>query len=153
MIYFGPNTSAVQRLIDRARHLSNEDAHAVLRARSSYVAVRLADDAERAALRRAVLSARRSKRTEPYDAARHAAAEAFRVARRGEVGPWLGVSAAIANAAGALVVGDMLDLEDFELLYRPWRAATHGAELVPIGPGNGGFGVAKQRRRPTVIGG
>jgi len=153
MISFGPNSEAVQRMIERARRISNEDAHAVLNARASFVGMRAADDAERSALRRAVVSARRSKRLEPYLAARHAASDAFRQARRGEVGPWLGVSAAIANAAGALVVSDLLELEDFEVLYRPWRSAIHGAELVAVGPGGGAFGTAKRRRPTTLVGG
>ena len=149
---YGPNSEAVQRLIDAARRIASEDAHAILRLRIQFVGLRSADDAERAALRRALTAAKRSRRLDAYVGARHAAAEAFREARRGEVGPWLGVSAAIANASGALVLGDLLELEDFELLYRPWRSAIHGARLVPLGPGQTAFGMPPRRRPGSLIG-
>jgi hypothetical protein len=153
MTRYGPNDQAVQQLIARARHVSAEDGHAILDARMDFVGVRAADDAERAALRRVQTAARRSRRLEAYNEARHAVATALREARHGEVGPWLSVSATIANAAGAVVVQDLLDLEDFELLYRPWRLATQRSGLVPTGPGRTPFGVPQRRRTGTLIGG
>ena len=153
MTRYGPNDDAVQQLIARARHISAEDAHAILDARMDFIRVRAADDAERAALRRVQSAARRSRRLDAYNEARHAAATAVREARHGEVGPWLSVSATIANAAGAVVMEDLLDMEDFECLYRPWRIATRRSELVPTGPGHTPFGVPQRRRPGTLIGG
>lgn len=153
MTRYGPNDEAVQQLIARARHVSAEDAHAILEARMDFVRVRATDDAERAAMRRVQSTARRSRRLDAYNDARHAAATAFREARHGEVGPWLSVSATIANAAGAVVMQDLLEPEDFDLLFRPWRLATRRSELVPTGPGHTPFGVPQRRRPGAVIGG
>src|ERR687895_1495940 len=92
MTRYGPNDEAVQQLIARARHVSSEDGHAILEARMGFVGVRAADDAERAALRRVQNAARRSRRLEAYNEARHAAATAVRAARHGRAGTCLSVS-------------------------------------------------------------
>jgi hypothetical protein len=43
------------------------------------------------------------------------------------------VGSAIANAAGALVLEDLLDKRDFLSLVGPWRQAI--GTMVPVGPG------------------
>jgi len=154
-ITFGPNDADVRRLVDRARLLSPADARAILTARMACVTASTTGDGERTAQRQAVRVARRSRRFDAYLAARRAAADAFRTARRGEVGPWLGVAGAVANAAGAVALGDLLDTGDYEALYRPWRTGVAGAQLVAVGPGieRPAFGAApSRRRRPELIG-
>ncbi len=61
-------------------------------------------------------------------------ASSSRQARHGEVGPWLSVAFAVSNAAGALVVADLLDRSDYYLLYGPWHQSI-GDVLAPVGPG------------------
>jgi hypothetical protein len=145
MTDYGPKRTDVGRIIERAAHLSVEDAQAIVDARLAWDPRRGTDDAERAALRAAFRAAKRAHRLEAYLAARHDAADAFRLARRGEVGPWLAVAAAVSNAAGATVVEDLLALVDYEVLYRPWRIGVAGAELTPVGPGHSPFGAAQRR--------
>ncbi|HEX7197462.1 MAG TPA: hypothetical protein VF364_11600 [Candidatus Limnocylindria bacterium] len=91
--------------------------------------------AERLALARARRAAIRSGRQDAYELARHAAATAWRHALPETQGPWLMVGAAIANAAGALVVEDVIDDKAFHLLVGPWEQAL--GSLVPVGPGIG----------------
>lgn len=142
-MHYGPNHDDVARIIERAAQLSVEDAQAIVTARLAWVTRATHDDGERGALREAFRAARRAGRLDAYLAARADAANAFRVARRGEVGPWLIVAAAVSDAACAAVVGDLLDIEDYEALYRPWRAGVAGAELVAVGPSH--FGVPRRR--------
>jgi hypothetical protein len=142
---YGPKRDDVRRIIDRAAHLSVEDAQAIIAARLAWEPRRGTDDVERRALRAAFRAAKRSKRLEAYEAARFDAAVTLRMARRGEVGPWLTVAAAVSNAAGATVVEDLLDPTDFEILYRWWRVGTAGAQLTPVGPGHAPFGAAQRR--------
>ena len=68
-----------------------------------------------------------------YEQARRAAAAAWRGALPEVQGPWLVVGAAIANAAGALVLQDELDPKDLISLMGPWRQAI--GTMVPVGPG------------------
>ena len=51
----------------------------------------------------------------------------------GTVGPWLSVSVAVADAAGALVVEDLLSARTFDMLFGPWQQAI--GRLQPVGPG------------------
>jgi hypothetical protein len=145
---YGPNDTAVRRLIERARSLPSDDAHQLLAARIAWLGVHEATDVERAALRDAIETARRHGRLGAMEKARAAAAAAFREARHGEVGPWLSVSAAISNAVAATVVADLLNPHNHEILYRPWRHAVAGAELIPVGPGLGTFGAPRRRQVP-----
>jgi len=52
------------------------------------------------------------------------------------------VGAAISNAAGALVLEDVLDRDAFRLLLGPWQQAI--GSLIPVGPGSG----SPARRQP-----
>ena len=54
-------------------------------------------------------------------------------ARHGRPGPWLSIGVAVANAAGALVVEDLLESETFDILFGPWQQAI--GRLIPVGPG------------------
>lgn len=147
MNQYGPNDLAVRRLIERARSLPTDDAHALLTARIAWISEREVADAENTALRHATSAARRSGRLAALGLARADAAAAFRLARHNEIGPWLSVASAITNAAAALVVADLLEYHDYEVLYRPWRQAVAGAELVPVGPGHQpALGVPQRRR-------
>ncbi len=58
-------------------------------------------------------------------------------------GPWLVVGSAIANAAGALVLEEMLDQKDLASLLGPWRQAI--GTMVPVGPG------VRSRERSHVL--
>ena len=96
---------------------------------------------ERLGLLRARRAAARAGLLDEYDRARHTAASAWRHALPETQGPWLMVGAAIANAAGALVVDDLLDDKLFQLLTGPWNQAigtlapVAPASLTPVGPG------------------
>ena len=83
----------------------------------------------------------RTRRLGEYDAARHAAVSAWRRALPEVEGPWLVVGSAIANAAGALALADVLDPKDFTTLIGPWRQAM--GTMAPVGPG-------QPSRRPTA---
>ena len=84
---------------------------------------------------RARRAARKADRLPQFEGARHAAARAWRHGLPETQGPWLTVGAAIANAAGALVVEDILDDKSFQLLSGPWQQAI--GTLTPVGPGLG----------------
>lgn len=144
---FGPNQVAVEGLITRAGRLDRAEALALFEARVAWFELRADSSVERAALQVALRSASRSGRLQAYQRARQQAASAFREARRGEVGPWLSVAFAVSNAAGALVVADLLDQRHFHLLYGPWRQAIGDRRLVALGPGTGtGTAAATVRR-------
>ena len=148
---FGRATVLVDRLIDRAATLSMEESSDLFEARSARTLIS-GIDAERRALVLAQRVARRSGRDEQYHRAREEAAAAFRQARQGTVGPWLTVTGAVANAAGALVVQDLLDAKAFTMLFGPWQQAI--GMLTPVGPG---FGVpnradVRAHRRRMLVG-
>ena len=130
---FGPASALVHRLVDRAETLTLEESADLFRARSARTLISGAD-AERRALGRAERAARITGRLAGYHEARDAAAAAFGRARAGSVGPWLTVSGAVANAAGALVVEDTLEAKPFDLLFGPWQQAL--GRLIPTGPGS-----------------
>ena len=151
--HYGPNERAVQHLIDRAERLGSEEATALFEARVAWFELRADSSVERAALSAAGREAKRAGRYDAYQRARQEAATAFRRARRGEVGPWLSVAFAVSNAAGALVVADLLSQRDFQLLYGPWHQAigdyrADDRRLVATGPGNAtdSRGTASRRR-------
>jgi hypothetical protein len=121
----------VTRLVDRAEHITLEEAADLFRARSARTLI-VGHEAERRALGRAERAARVTGREHEFHEAREAAAAAFRRARHGTTGPWLTVSGAVTNAAGALVVEDVLDAKPFELLFGPWQQAL--GRLAPEGP-------------------
>lgn len=145
----GPNRAAVSRIIARAATLRHDEVMALFEARIAWFELRTDAYAEREALRSAARVARRAGRVGAYDEARREAAEAFRRARHGEVGPWLSVAFAVSNAAGALVVADLLDRRDHQLLYGPWRQAIGEEPLVPVGPGV--TPTAEPRRRRLAV--
>lgn len=142
MADFGPNRAPVGALIARAGMLLHDEAMLLFEARIAWFETRSEGYAERDALRSAGRVAARSGREAAYEAARREAAVAFRKARHGEIGPWLSVAKAVANAAGALVLHDLLDRRDYQLLYGPWNQAI-GDSKVPVGPGIG----AESRKR------
>ena len=130
---YGPAAVLVHRLVDRAETLTMEEAADLFRARAARTLI-AGSEAERRALGRAERAARITGREEAYHEAREAAAAAFRRARHGTTGPWLTVSGAVANAAGALVVEDSLETKPFDLLFGPWQQAL--GRLTPVGPGS-----------------
>jgi hypothetical protein len=148
MADFGPNRAAVGSLIGRAGMLLHDEAMDLFESRAAWFETRSEGYDERDALRAASRVAARSGRAAAYESARREAAAAFRKARRGEVGPWLSVAKAVSNAAGALVLSDLLDRRDYQLLYGPWHQAI-GEAMVPVGPGPV---AATQRRRRVVAG-
>ena len=91
------------------------------------------DAGERSVQVNARRTAFRTSRLAEYEQARHAAASAWRGALPEVQGPWLIVGSAIANAAGALVLQDVLDPKDVTALLGPWRQAM--GSTVPVGPG------------------
>lgn len=129
---FGPATPIVTRLVDRAGSISLEEAVDLYRAHATRILVHGS-----AAERRAIVDGRRAAvriGLEPeYDRARRSAVTAWRHRLPAAEGPWLLVGAAIANAAGALVVHDSLDHEAYDLLVGPWRQAL--GLMTPVGPG------------------
>jgi len=135
---YGPAGTVVDRLIERAGTLTIDEAADLYLAHASRILVQ-GSEAERLALVRARRAAARAGRLAQFEQARHAAARAWRHALPETQGPWLTVGAAIANAAGALVVEDILDDKPFQLLVGPWRQAI--GTLTPVGPG---FGIAER---------
>jgi hypothetical protein len=131
---YGPPLSAVDRLIQRAGALTIDEAADLYRAHANRILIQ-GCEAERLAVARARRTARKADRLPLFEQARHAAARAWRHALPETQGPWLTVGAAIANAAGALVVEDILDDKSFQLLMGPWQQAI--GMLVPVGPGAG----------------
>lgn len=141
---YGPASALVHRLVDRAETLTLEESADLFRARAARTLIS-GSEAERRALGRAERAARITGREDAYHEAREAAAAAFRRARQGSHGPWLTVSGAVANAAGALVVEDTLEAKPFDLLFGPWQQAL--GRLTPLGPGYTFAEPERDRRR------
>ena len=129
---YGPATTLVGRLLDRIGHMTADEAADLFAARA-YRALDRGMDAGRHAQADAARAAIITGRQREYGAARRAAARAWRSARRGTVGPWLSVGAAVADAAGALVLEDVLESRTFDMLFGPWQQAI--GRLQPVGPG------------------
>jgi hypothetical protein len=129
---YGPNTRLVRQLLDQISAMSLEDAADLYRAHGARFLVS-GYEAERAAVREADRVARNSSRHAAYQRARRDAALAWRRASPGGEGPWLMVRQAITNAAGALVIHDLLDDGRLVMLVGPWRQAM--GSLTPVGPG------------------
>ena len=131
---YGAANTCVEYVVRRAGELTLDEAADIYHAR----ATRLLLDGH-AADKRARLTAERTairtRRLPEYQEARHRAASAWRGALPEVQGPWLVVGSAIANAAGALVLEEMLDQKDLALLLGPWRQAI--GTMVPVGPGQG----------------
>ena len=129
--YWGVRT-AVEHLIRRAGELTIDEAADIYHARATRLLLdgHAADRRARVNAMRAALS---TGRLAEYERARRAAASAWRGALPEVQGPWLVVGAAIANAAGALVIQDELDPKDLISLIGPWRQAV--GTMVPVGPG------------------
>ena len=131
---YGRPLSDLDRLIQRAGMLTIDEAADLYRAHANRILIQ-GSEAERLAVARARRAARKADRLPQFEHARHAAARAWRNGLPETQGPWLTVGAAIANAAGALVVEDILDEKSFQLLIGPWRQAI--GQLTPVGPGIG----------------
>jgi hypothetical protein len=131
---YGPNSRHVEALIRRAGSIGLDDAVDLYQAHGARL-VANGDDTQRRAIQHARHVATRTGRVDAYERARRDAASAFRGAQPMTQGPWLLVSQAITNAAGALVLADVLDREDLLTLLAPWRQAV-GDALVPVGPGS-----------------
>ena len=129
---YGPSTTVVARLIERASSLTLDEAADIYQAHAARVLIQ-GSGAERLGLVHARRAAARAGLLGEYERARHAAASAWRHALPETQGPWLMVGSAIANAAGALVIGDALDDKLFHLLTGPWNQAI--GSLTPMGPG------------------
>lgn len=127
-----PRASATDQIIRRAGTLAIDEAADLYRA---YAARVLIDGwvSERRALTDARRTAARTGRLGEYEAARRAAVTAWRHVLPREQGPWLLVGRAIANAAGAVHLEDILDDDTYGLLVGPWRQAV--GFLTPVGPG------------------
>lgn len=128
---FGLATPAVDRLLERAGAMTFEEAADLYRAQAARLLIQ-GSEAERRALAQARRAAKKAGLTTEFEHARHAAAAAWRHALPEQQGPWLLVGQAIADAAGALVVGDLLEDRAFKVLVGPWRQAFG---LTPVGPG------------------
>ena len=131
---YGAVSTAVEFVIRRAGELTIDEAADIYYAR----ATRLLLDghaADRRARRKAERTAIRAGRLPEFEEARRRAASAWRRALPEVRGPWLVVGSAVANAAGALIVEDLLDQKDLALLLGPWRQAI--GTMVPVGPGHG----------------
>ena len=131
---YGPNGRLVRQLIAEVGELSLEDAADLYRAHGARL-IRQGSDPQRRAVREAARIASRIGRTPEYEAARRDAAMAFRHALPVTQGPWILVSQAVTNAAGALVLADVLDKEPLLVLIGPWRQVF--GSLTPVGPGGG----------------
>ena len=129
---YGVASTMVDRVIARAATIDIDEAADLYRAHGARLLLS-GSGAERAALHEAARVARRVGRTAAYERARRAAARAWRSKLPREQGPWLFVGATIANAAGALVLEDVLEARTFRFLFGPWQQAI--GRLVPLGPG------------------
>ena len=132
MAQYGALGAAVEYLIRRAGELTFDEAADIYRARATRLLLE-GHAADQRAVIKAERVARQTRRLPEYERARHAAASAWRGALPEVQGPWLVVGSAIANAAGALVLADVLDPKDFTALIGPWRQAM--GTMVPVGPG------------------
>ena len=132
MAQYGALGPAVEYVIRRAGELTFDEAADIYRARATRLLLE-GHAADQRALIRAERVARQTRRLAEYERARHAAASAWRGALPEVQGPWLVVGSAIANAAGGLVLAEVLDPKDFTALVGPWRQAM--GTLVLVGPG------------------
>jgi acyl-coenzyme A thioesterase PaaI-like protein len=151
----GPHASLVARLYEQAEELDELTIARLFHAWSARSASTADPFMDHRCIRRAREEARRADRLELFETARSEAALRFRDAHRGDpVGTGLlGLSMAVADAAAALVVADLLDAKTFDWLYAPWRIAVEEAEsLRPVGPGRVPFGTITERRRLGVPG-
>jgi hypothetical protein len=129
---YGPASTLVERLVVRAGNLTLDEAVDIYQAHAARVLIQ-GTGPERVGLVKARRTAIRAGLLDEYEQARHAAASAWRHGLPETQGPWLMVGAAIANAAGAVVVEDSLDDKLFQLLTGPWHQAI--GQLTPMGPG------------------
>jgi hypothetical protein len=129
---YGGVRSPVDRLIEQAGSLTLDEAVDIYRAHAARMLIQ-GSGAERRALIAARRAATRAGLAVQYERARHAAATAWRHGLPETQGPWLAVGAAIANAAGALVVEEVLDDKLYRLLIGPWQQAMD--TMTPVGPG------------------
>jgi hypothetical protein len=132
----------VHRLLTQIPLMSLDDAGDLYQAYASRILID-GSDAERLALARARRAAHSAGLEPEYDQARQDAATAWRQALPDGRGPWLLVGHAIANVAGALVVGSSLDEAQARMLIGPWRMAM--GTLEPVGPGISTFARAAGR--------
>ncbi len=129
---YGPASTLVERLIERAGSMTLDDAADLYRARASHLLIHGVAADRRAALQ-AEQAAALAGLTGALERARHGAVTAWRHALPETHGPWLIVGQAIGNAAGALVVNGLIDDKAFQQLFSPWSQAM--GTLVPVGPG------------------
>ena len=129
---YGGASKAVEYLIRRAGELTIDEAADIYHARGARL-LRDGSEADRQLRLKVERIAAGTGRLAHYLQARQAAVTAWRRALPAPEGPWLMVGAAIGNAAGALVLEDVLDQEDFRWLVGPWQQAI--GTLVPMGPG------------------
>ena len=109
-----------------------DDAADLYRARASHLLLK-GVAADRHAALQAERAARAAGLSSEYERARHDAVTAWRRALPETQGPWPVVGQAVANAAGALVVNEVVDEKSFQHLFAPWRQAM--GTLAPVGPG------------------
>jgi hypothetical protein len=129
---YGPATVLVERLIEHAEHLTDEEAADLFRARAVRTLSRSVIE-ERRAHAIAARAAAVAGRAVEYQAAAQAAAAAWGRARHVSASMRLTVGVAVANAASALVVEDLLPADAFDILFGPWQQAI--GRLIPVGPG------------------
>lgn len=125
-------STSLERLVRRAGELTLDEAADIYHAHATRFLIE-GSAANSDALQQARRVAIRTRRLAEYEQARRAAATAWRGELPETQGPWLMVGAAIANAAGALVLEDVLDKKVYQSLIGPWRQAV--GTLVPVGPG------------------
>ena len=129
---YGAASTLIQRLVDRAGSLTIDEAFDLYTAYATRILIH-GTDAQRVAVSRAQRAAARAGLRSEYQRARQAGVTAWRRALPDVQGPWLLVGAAIANAAGALVVEDSIDDRTFQILVGPWKQTI--GTMIPVGPG------------------
>lgn len=132
---YGPASSQVELLIQRAARVTLEEAADLYEAHAARLLIQ-GPQSERQALAQGRKAAVAAGLEEEYHRARQDAATAWRHSLPDSRGPWLLVGQAIANAAGALVVYRALEDPELKLLIGPWRQAM--GTLAPVGPGRAG---------------
>lgn len=139
---YGPHSRLVEQLIERVGALSVDEAADLYSAHSTRLLM-ARTDANAQAMASARRAAARANLELEYEKARNDAAITWRRARPHELGPWLLVSQAITNAAGALVLSEVLDDQHFHSLIDAWRQTV--GTLVPVGPGSRSRELARTR--------
>jgi hypothetical protein len=129
---YGPHSQLVAHLIARASVLSISEAEDLYLAHGTRLLIN-GDEVHAQALAHARRAASGAHLEAEFVRARRDAAAAWRRTRPRQPGPWLLVSQAIADAAGGLVLTDVLDPTSFHALVDPWRQAI--GSLVAVGPG------------------